>query len=373
MRKIWVVSLLFGALLISPLVYADQGQENFAQSLTHYTMGLIHDFRREPQEAIKEYQLAAQFDGDSYAIPLHQAIVYTDLGLTSQAIEVLKKVESMRLEETQAQYILELYLGINYISTGQLSFAIKYLQSAAERRPSDMHPRYLLALAYSSKKEFEKSAAEYEFILKNLSSNDPENASIYGYLGQLYYSQGKYLKAIEQFNKMLAIEPNNADVLYLLGSLYLETEDRGKAIDTFKKAIKSDPLHEGSLNSLGYMYAEEGIHLDEALDMVKRAVELSPNNGAYLDSLGWVYYKKGLYHQALESLLKADSVIKDSVVFEHLGDVYLKLNEFEKAKKYWRLALELSPNQATILQKINELNQGESKEVLTSTAPTIIK
>ena len=177
----------------------------------------------------------------------------------------------------------------------------------------------------------------------------------FNYLGQLYYSQKEYQKAIEQYQFILTMEPKNAEIMSILGSLYLEINDRPKAIEYFQMSIDIDPEHDGSLNSLGYIYAEEGINLDQAVNMVKKALELKPDNGGYMDSLGWVYYKKGMYGEALDYLNKAIHLFEDPVIYDHLGDVYHKLNEKDNAIKSWRRSLELLPGQESVSNKIETI------------------
>jgi len=309
-------------------VSASEDQERLAKSLSHYTLGLIHDFLGSTDEAAGEYEQAAAFDKENFAIRLR--------------------------------------LGIAYARLGRLSAAIEELQGAIRLKPDDLQPHYVLALIYSTQKDFNQAVSEYELILKHFSKVDPQNAEIYGYLGQLYYSQGNFDKAIEQFKMILSLDPQNAEVMYLLGSLYSEIGDPKLAIEFFQKSIQVDPEHENSLNSLGYVYAEEGTHLDEAVELIKRALEISPNNGAYLDSLGWAYFKKGMYAEALELLKRAGNLIEDPVIYDHLGDVYLKINEIELAQKYWELSLKLSPNQKQILTKLDNLKSQQNKEATLS-------
>jgi tetratricopeptide (TPR) repeat protein len=133
----------------------------------------------------------------------------------------------------------------------------------------------------------------------------------------------------------------------------VEVKNRDKAIELFARAIKLKPDHDGCLNSLGYLYAEDGIKLDEAKELIERALKEDPDNGAYLDSLGWVYFKKGQYDQALSVLQKADTRLKDPLIYEHMGDVYFRLKKVEDAKKYWKLSLDLLPGQEQIIQKLH--------------------
>ena len=89
--------------------------------------------------------------------------------------------------------------------------------------------------------------------------------------------------------------------------------------------------------------------------MIRRALIVSPDNGAYLDSLGWVFFKKGKHEDALRTLKRADSILKDAVIYDHMAEVYLKLNDFEQAIYHWGLSLKLQPDQEEIKQKIEKV------------------
>lgn len=294
--------------------FASEDRVALAKGLAHYAMGYRDDLLGQTNHAVLEYEKAAQFD--------------------------------------EGCYLIRLRLGTGYARLNMLSEAINQLQVVYQLNPEDMQSHYLLALIYSNQRQYDDAAKEYEIILKNFSQAEPQNIEIYGYLGQLYYSQRKYDQAIEQFEKIFAVEPSNADVMYMLGSLYLETDQKERAVEIFRQSIGIDAEHDGSLNALGYLYAEEGKNLDEAMELIKRALDIDPENGAYLDSMGWVYYKKGMYDKALETLKKADALLKDPVIYDHIGDVCSKLNQTDEAVKYWKLSLELSPGQDDILQKI---------------------
>lgn len=294
-----------------------QDRVSTAKSLAHYAMGQIYDYLGWTNRAVLEYEKSLQFD--------------------------------------DANYLGHLRLGTNYARLNMIDEAKQELKLVQDYNGEDLQSHYLLALIYSTEKEYDKAAGEYEHILKSFSEAEPQNIEIYGYLGQLYYSQKKFDQAIEQFKRILDLEPKNADVMYLLGSLYVEVNENSKAIDVLKQSIAIDPEHDGSLNTLGYVYAELNQNLDEAASLVERALKIDPENGAYLDSLGWVYFKKGNYKRALEVFKDADALLKDPVIYEHMGDVYQKLSENDEALKYWELSLKLKPDQETIIKKIDSV------------------
>ncbi len=95
-----------------------------------------------------------------------------------------------------------------------------------------------------------------------------------------------------------------------------------------------DPKHAESYNYIGYMYAEKGTNLAEAIQLIQQALALEPENGYFIDSLGWAYYQQGRYPEALRELKRAVSLAKeDPVLYEHLGDAYLKNNLAERGHR----------------------------------------
>jgi len=100
-----------------------------------------------------------------------------------------------------------------------------------------------------------------------------------------------------------------------------------------------------------------GINLDEALEHIQKALEIDPENGAYIDSLGWVYFQQGEYIKAREELKKAIRLIKDPVIYEHLGDTYDKLGETGRALDAYRKGLELDAENEKLREKIGDLKK----------------
>jgi tetratricopeptide (TPR) repeat protein len=114
------------------------------------------------------------------------------------------------------------------------------------------------------------------------------------------------------------------------------------------------------------------MNLDEAEAMIRRALESEPNNASYLDSLGWVEFRKGKFDQALNDLLGAAKATEheDPVVFEHIGDTYLKLNRTPEALEAWQKALALDPKNKSLAEKIEGTKRTISKDLPAKTNPT---
>jgi len=308
--------MLCAGVMTARQAYALDDQEKKAKSLAAYAIGVIYDFYGHPDLAVEEFNKASGF---------------------------------------KDSYVIRLRLGADYARLGELSLAVQHLDKALEFDPDNVQARYLLALIYSTRKEYDRAAQEYEAILNSFVEAEPRNSEIYGYLAQLYYSQKQYDKAIKQFEIVLSLEPQNAEVMFLLGALYLEKGDETGAVDLLEKTLILEPGHDAALNSLAYIYAQRGEQLDRAGTMIERALTIDPGNGAYLDTRGWIAFQKGDWNAALTDLHQAEEALDDPVIFEHLGDVYFRMKDLDQARQNWEKSLELNSDQPSVIEKIRAI------------------
>lgn len=195
----------------------------------------------------------------------------------------------------------------------------------------------------------------YDYFLKAVKS-DPENPGAYFFWGLVQIWEGKNSAARDNILRAISIKNDEETYYFYLAVAYEKLANVDKSIENLKFAIKYNNKSGRSYNYLGYLYADKNINIEEALTLVKKALELEPENGAYLDSLGWIYYRKGDYVSALKNLLMAEEKLDESgnpdyVVFDHLGDTYLKLDNKAKAVFYWEKAVKLEKD-SSIEKKI---------------------
>ena len=220
--------------------------------------------------------------------------------------------------------------------------AVKILTEARRRFPGAPEIVYYLALSQREAKQIQQAVATFEEALHEAElDQDTEivNAKFYFNYGATAEQAGLYEKAADLLRKSIALDPANAAEAY---------------------------------NYLGYMWGDHNMYLDEAEDMIKRALQIEPDNGSYLDSLGWVEFRKGRFDQALADLLRAAKNMdhEDAVVFEHIGDVYLKLNRVPQALEAWQKALVLDPKNKKLSEKIDGTKTTISKGLPPKTNPT---
>ncbi len=87
-----------------------------------------------------------------------------------------------------------------------------------------------------------------------------------------------------------------------------------------------------------------------AADRQQRKLSRNPSadpdqdNAAYVDSLGWVLFRRGQLEEARVQLELASSLpegIEDPTVWDHLGDIYFRLQRTEQARSAWEKSAHL--------------------------------
>ena len=175
----------------------------------------------------------------------------------------------------------------------------------------------------------------------------------------VYNILGKPKEALRELNEVLEKDHPKGDNLVtvrlaLIGTWHLLKED-AKAEALLREMLDDNPDNVNVLNNLGYRLAEQGRKLDEAETLIRRAIELDHDeklkdgdreaeSGNYLDSLGWVLFKRGKFAEAQKALEDATKFVEASengIVWDHLGDVYLRLDQKEKAAAAYEKAIKL--------------------------------
>ncbi|HBR48629.1 MAG TPA: hypothetical protein DEA71_00955 [Nitrospira sp.] len=289
------------------------------------------------------------------------------------------------LQDNPGDLDAQLRMALIYGEKKEFSKAISRLTEILNAKPAELKVRDYLGYLYEESKEFQKAIEAYRYNIQL----DPKFSDSHMHLGVLLYrlkqfpeavthldeavhlvpkqpepfivlglahvQSDQFEKATQAFEEGLRHHPKNADLHFNLGTAYDKLnrfEDVEHAMET---ALSLDPHHADALNYLGYSYADRGIKIEQALSLTKRAVALKPENGYYVDSLGWAFYKSGMLAEALIEIKKAVSLVGDDpVIYEHLGDIYIKQQKSSDARDAWLHSLELDPSNDKLLQRFRE-------------------
>jgi tetratricopeptide (TPR) repeat protein len=382
------------------------------------------DSQPKPDELKKTnevFKKAAENSGDDPGILKDVADYYAASQQMKEAIPLYLRVLELQPDDANARE----KLATGFVLTNQRDKAVEMLEQIIKEHPEKYQPYDLLAQVLDeearslqranrieeAKAKFAKVAANYEqslLINPNHAGTyvrlaelllgalrDPDHAvkllgearrrfpgapEIVYYLGIAQREAKQNQQAVATFEEALHEAQLEEDDDFVNAKFYfnygMAAEQAGlydKAADLLRKSIALDPENSAEAsNYLGYMWADHNMNLDEAETMIRRALQSEPNNASYLDSLGWVEFRKGQFDRALDNLLRAAKTAQreDPVVFEHIGDTYLKLNRTREALEAWQKALALDPKNKNLADKIQTTKKAIGKDLPERTNPT---
>ncbi len=169
--------------------------------------------------------------------------------------------------------------------------------------------------------------------------------------GEGMMARGDYAAAIDSFKKAVGHDPRNAFYCYRLGAAYLGKGDLDSALAEQNKALVIAPDSYYPHYLSGVIYAQRR-DIDQAITSLNKAVSLwSPAIGDTLafEMLGTCYLDKGLHEDALKILTRSYQINPRSpVTICMLGVTYDRMNDKEKAMKFYKEYLGLKNNNASL-------------------------
>lgn len=307
----------------------DQARSSGLEPRLHFYAGLVHERVRDFQKAADAFDAVPKGLGDvSYEARLHRGICLSQLGQHKGALEALRKLQ----EEKPDLAGVDPAISRIHERAGQLK---------------DAESTLVRAMGKGATTE----------LLEALS----------GFYGR----QNRLQDAVALLNGALARAPRDESLLFALASVHEKKGEWTRAIEKVRLILEADPKNPTALNFMGYTMAQNGGDLEEAERLVRKALELKPESPAFLDSLGWVLFKKGEADAGAELLERAVGAgPEDATLFEHLGEVSLKLGRKQRAQECFARSLELlqaspddaeRPTQKTDLERRLKLLSPEQK------------
>ena len=88
--------------------------------------------------------------------------------------------------------------------------------------------------------------------------------------------------------------------------------------------------------------------------MLEKAYSLKKNDPYIIDSIGWAYYLIDDFKKAEKFLRRAVELMPDDpIVNDHYGDILWKLNRKIQARYFWTNVLSMEDAEDEMLKKVN--------------------
>ena len=198
----------------------------------------------------------------------------------------------------------------------------------------------------------------------------PNNKMIFD-LANFYKNSEDYEIAIMYYSKVIDDLTEDSeiksDLLYRRGGSYERKGDYSKADEDLLNSLDINPNDAYVLNYLAYSWLERDYKIKEAIEMLETAYASENDDPYIIDSIGWAYYLVDDYHKAEKFLKRAVELMpNDPIVNDHYGDILWKLNRKIQARYFWKNVLKMEDAEKDMKEKINnKLLQGpQNSEIM---------
>jgi len=247
--------------------------------------------------------------------------------------------------ETQGKTSVGFRLAVTYLQEGRISDAKRVLRNVLSESPCNEAALYLYGNILLE--EGEKEAAVH--IFQQWAECKPEEPLAYQLMGKAQMLVGNVVLAKESFQNLLTLQPDNLSAQLGLGECELAMGDEGAAFKIFQKLKQENPNHPGASLSIAKCSIKSG-RWREALKEVQPLLDKQSSGEAKGTAPLFLVAAEAILQegpsqrqQAEKYLFKALEATEDVSTAQAVGDVYLKMGNYEKAILAFKKAVALQP------------------------------
>ena len=212
------------------------------------------------------------------------------------------------------------------------------------------------ALIIEKQKNIEESL---NFIINEFKKIEKPNNKILFDIANFYKKTEKYEKSIEYYTRLindLSLSTEiKSDLLYRRGGSYERIGMFEEADIDLLNALKLNPNDPYILNYLAYSWLERNYKIDDAIRMLENAYSQKSDDPYIIDSIGWAYFLINDYLKAEKFLKRAVELMPDDpIVNDHYGDILWRLDRKIQARYFWKNVLEMEGAENDLIKNINE-------------------
>ena len=341
----------------------------------HELLGLSYASLAQDAKAIDHLEAAVRLKPDSAEFRTNLAVSLAHAGKNVAAVEQFRKAVSIAPDDYSANHDL----GELHILMGKIAEAQPFLEKAQAIKPN-YENGYDLAQADLAAGRL----AEARTLVQSL-IQEKDAGELHNLLAQIEEKDGKYVAAVNEFDKAAHMDPSEEN-LFDWGTELLLHRTNEPATDVFREGSRRFPDSPRLLIGLGMSYYTRGMYeeavkaLLAAADLVvtdprcylflSKAYDSSPNQAEDViqrfkryaefepgNALAQYYYAMSLWKgkrqedatlelSLVESLLKRSIALDGSNAEAHLqlGSLYADQHKYQDSIPEFVRALELNPN-----------------------------
>lgn len=297
---------------------------NYQDGDLYYSMAITYKKLKKLDMAAQCYEKAIEINPANYNAGYNLIVVYRDLKMYKEAINYANRCLLIK-PESEEIYSLLSYL---YECVKDLKSAIKALEKAVKINPTQYLYYYNLGVLYSKIFDPENSILNYKKVIElkpnsvaalvnlsclyrkediNLSLQyilkareySPKAKNVLLNLSQIYKDLYKNNESIEVLNELLESNSNSHEAFSLLGMNYMDIGDYNKALDFYEKAVALQPDNSSYLHGKAVALKYLG-RIDEFKALMNTVLKKDPNTCEVRITMGMAYLAEKNFNKGME-------------------------------------------------------------------------
>ena len=196
------------------------------------------------------------------------------------------------------------------------------------------------------------------YIVAEFNKIDQPSQKIIFDIANFHKNSKEYEKAIKYYTEIIETLDDSSeikpDLLYRRGGSYERMGKYKKADKDLLHSLKINPDDAYVLNYLAYSWLERDYKINQAIEMLEKAYSFKNNDPYIIDSIGWAYYLINDYLKAEKFLKRAVELMPDDpIVNDHYGDILWKLDRKIQARYFWTSVLNMDDTDEEMINNIN--------------------
>jgi len=317
-------------------------QHKVDRAAAYYHYALAHMYEEQvamygrsdlANKAIEEYRAAIDADPTSEYLTSGLAELYAKTGRIRDAVLEAQDIIKRDPNNLEAHKLLgRIYLrSLGDVQSGSgsdnvLKLAIEQYEEIIKLEPDSVDDHLLLGRLYRLNNDLQKAEAEFKTAVKL----QPDSEEAVTTLAVLYSEEGDNSRAVQ----VLSAVPDatrSAKLYSTLGYTYEQQKDYKKAIEAYQKAIALDRDNLDAIRGLAQNLLNDG-QTDAALEQYKIIADANPEDAQTYLRMAEIYRRTGKFDLALDNLKKAESMVQDSMEVPYsMAAVYQAQGRYDEA------------------------------------------
>ncbi len=341
-----------------------------------YIEGLKQKMIGNSDNAVQYFNNCLDIDPNSAAVLYELANIHTQKGDFSSAKALLEK--AIKINDENKWY--KLLLAQIYQNNKQYIEASSIYRDLMKSDPDNLDYYYLNALLLTSGEKYDEAIKAYQQIEQKIGFNEqvslarqqlyrvsgknkeayeeieklikfnPSVPEYYGVMADMYKEDGNMAKALEYYNKVLAVDPNNGFVQFSLATYYIQNKDFEKAYEHTYKGFSNPEIEIETKIQLYLMLStlpgDNKLSDNKIEELIETIRVAHPNDSRSYNIIADFLIQKNRLQEARLNIVKALEIDPNTYhVWEQLVMIDNQISDWENMKTDSDKAIELFPSQ----------------------------